>query len=79
MVLVKFFDCLVVLYCRKIEIFMSKLFMSKIKKQCPICKMELKNNYLKAFGEKFYSQDCKEKYAQEVELPKQKGVGGCCH
>ncbi len=51
------------------------------KKQCPICKMELKEgrNYPEGFGKKFCSEECKEKYRKEIVKDRSKHSGSCCH
>lgn len=57
---------------------MFKIF----KKKCPICKMELtkEKEYPEAFGKKFCSENCKEKYKKKItDGQSQHSGGNCCH
>jgi predicted nucleic acid-binding Zn ribbon protein len=54
---------------------MFKLF----KKQCPVCKMELKENYVEGFGNKFCSEECREIFRKKLAEEQSKSNScGCC-
>ncbi len=49
--------------------------------KCPVCKMELKKGveYPEAFGKKFCSENCKEKYQKQLtEKKSEHSHQGCC-
>lgn len=49
------------------------------KKKCPVCKMELTDDYIERFGKKFCSENCQEVYRKKLVEGKSKSGGGCCH
>jgi len=51
------------------------------KKKCPICKKQLKENYIEGFGKKFCLDNCKEEYRKRLakEQLQHFDDGSCCH
>lgn len=54
---------------------MFKLF----KKRCPVCKMELKDNYIEGFDKKFCAEECRETFRKKLVQEKSENSSkGCC-
>ncbi len=49
------------------------------KKRCPICKMEIKDEYVEGFGKKFCSEECREAFRKKLAKEQSKAGGGSCH